>query len=158
MSLGIRRRDRKLENFNMTRLATPLPTSLIARTVCIVVGLLISVAAAAQQPSWGSTVVGRWSFSSPAQPGSPAFAGFYTFTPDGRVQLLMAGGAACVGNYRFDGQTLTTRMFACQTCTGGYCMPAPELLNYTQLSAPVQFQGPGNLNWLLQPTMVLHRN
>jgi hypothetical protein len=126
-------------------------------------GLLISFAAAAQQPSGQQpsgqgSVVGRWSFSHPPQPGAPGYAGFYTFMPDGSVQFLMAGGIACVGSYQFDGATLSTVMSACQSCTAGYCMPAPEFLNYLQLSAPVQFQGPGTLVWLLAPPTFLHRN
>jgi hypothetical protein len=142
----------------MTKLATPLSKSWIARTSCLVVGLLASFAAAAQQSDGESNMVGRWSFSSPAQQGSPAYAGLLMFAPDGRAQLVMAGGSACVGGYQFDGETLTTAMSACQTCTGGYCMPAPDLLNYVQWSAPVQFQGPGSLIWQMQPPMFLHRN
>jgi len=115
-------------------------------------GALISFPAVAQD-----SVVGRWSFSSPAQGGSPAFAGIYTFAPNGGVQVLMAGGIACVGSYQFDGHILASRMSACQTCTGGMCMPAPDFTNYFQWAAPVEFEG-SNLNWLLQPPLVLHRN
>lgn len=139
----------------MTIPATSLAKTWIPRAGCIGVGLLISLSAAAQQPS----VVGRWSFSSPAQQGAPAYAGLYMFTADGRVQFQLAGGIACIGGYQFDGQSLATQMSACQSCVyGGYCTPGPEWVAPMSFGAPVQFQGPYTLVWLTQPQLVLHRN
>ena len=64
-----------------------------------------------------------------------------------------------MGGYQFDGQTLATQMSACQSCAyGGYCTPAPEWVAPMSFDAPVQFQGPYTLVWLMQPPVFLHRN
>jgi len=133
----------------MTKPTVRLSKSLGA--ACLLASFLIAIPAAAQQDN----VLGRWSFSSPARPGSPAYAGYFVFAPDGGEQFFMPG-VACVGSYQFDGETLTSQLSACQSCTGGFCTPAPELA--IEISAPAQFQGPYAINWLTQPPIVLHRN